>query len=141
MIAHVAGDDECPSSGSGQAAAHMQKLMTDLAGVAKDPAKPKKMDAVKKKLLSMRQNPVQAQLRRDKEQANNEIYSKNHNPIKNPKWNPITNAKVREKKTQEKNEYLELLATTNPLRRSPGQVHSIKMSMPEPSCRRVGVTY
>ena len=82
MIAHVARDVECASDGKPKAGARMQKLLTDLAGVASNPAKPKKREAVKSKLKEMRRNPVQQQRRRDQVNAVNQSHNLINNPIK-----------------------------------------------------------
>jgi hypothetical protein len=79
MIAHVARDVACASDGNAKSGARMQKLLTDLAGVASNPAKPKKREAVRSKLKEMRSNPVQQQRRRDQVKT----VSQRHYPIKN----------------------------------------------------------
>ena len=65
IIAHVARD------GDAKPHARLQKLLEDLAGVATDPAKPKKKEQVHEKLKAMRRNPVQLQRRLDQTNAIN----------------------------------------------------------------------
>ena len=73
IIAHVARD------GDAKPHARLQKLLEDLAGVATDPAKPKKKEQVHEKLKAMRRNPVQLQRRLDQTNAINQMNNAKNN--------------------------------------------------------------
>jgi len=124
LIAYIARDKECASWDTAKKSVRMQRLLTDLAGVATDPAKPKKRRTVEAMLYKMRQNPAQQELRREKERASNATTNQVHNkdgPAKRAS-NAITNLKVREATAVAREVYHDHLAASGAVMRNTTEV-------------------
>ena len=108
MIAHVARD------GDAKPHARLQKLLEDLAGVATDPAKPKKKEQVHEKLKAMRRNPVQLQRRLDQTNAINQM--------NNSKNNAKNNQETKDRRAVAHEAYHEQLAASGKVTRDTSEV-------------------